>query len=251
MNIRRSMISGRLVAASVLVFGAWCLGMTKQMPAGDWFSRFMQIQGTTVTMHLMLILSCFSGGTGFCEDYERGFYRQIIQKKGMRAYALGQMGAAASMAFLSCLIGCMLYVFLLMGMMSSPNKEALQAISEAVCFGNWTIGHYQMVAFIQCLLNAVLSALVCCAAMAVSAWIPKKFTTLCMPMILFWLELTIAVYILKLPNVFDWDGVFLLLVGSSSTVMVFFGKVLFNIVLWTIIPAALFLYKVKERYRNE
>lgn len=106
-------------------------------------------------------------------------------------------------------------------------------------------------ALLQCFLNAVLSALVCSITIAVSAWIPHKFTVLCMPMIIFFVNITLAIYVLKLPGIFDWDNVFLLLVGGSNTLEVFFGKLIFNILFWMGLPAILFMYKVKERYQNE
>lgn len=232
-------------------FFAWCLGMTKQMPAQDWFSRFMMIQGTTTTMYLMLIFSCFAGGMGFCEEYEKKFYRKIIQKKGIRAYALGQIGAAATVTFGACMLGITGYLVVLMCTMPAPTQSVLQGISEAICFGKWTIEHYVIVAMIQCLLNAILAALICSITIALSAWIPNRFTVLCMPMILFWLELTLSVYVLKLPGIFDWDGVFLLLAGGSGTIGAFLGKLIFNIIFWTGLPVILFMNKVKERYQNE
>lgn len=251
MGIRKSLLSGRLVAAVILVFMSWCMGMTKPQPAYDWFSRFMLIQGTTTTMHLTLIFSCFAGGLGFCEEYEKKYYRKIIQRKGIRCYVLGQIGSAATVTFVACMLGITGYLILLMCIMPAPEQSVLQGMSEAMFFGTWVIEHYTLVVLIQCLLNAILSALVCSITIALSAWIPHKFTVLCMPMIIFFVNITLAMYVLKLPQIFNWDNVFLLLVGGSSTVQLFLAKLIFNILFWTGLPAILFMYKMKERYHNE
>lgn len=67
----------------------------------------------------------------------------------------------------------------------------------------------------------------------------------------FFVNITLAMYVLKLPQIFNWDNVFLLLVGGSSTVQLFLAKLIFNILFWTGLPAILFMYKMKERYHNE
>lgn len=251
MGIRKSLLSGRFIIAAILVFLSWCMGMTKPLPADDWFSKFMLIQGTTTTMHLMLVFSCFAGGMGFCEEYEKKYYRKIIQKKGIRCYVLGQIGSAATVTFGACMLGITGYLGVLMCIMPAPEEKVLRWMSEAMFLGSWTIEHYILVALLQCLLNAVLSALVCSITMAVSAWLPHKFTVLCMPILIFFVNITLATYVLKLPGIFDWDNVFLLLVGGSKTLEVFLIKLIFNILFWMGLSAILFMYKVKERYQNE
>ncbi len=138
-----------------------------------------------------------------------------------------------------------------MCIMPAPEENVLRWMSEAMFLGSWTIEHYILVALLQCLLNAVLSALVCSITMAVSAWLPHKFTVLCMPILIFFINITLATYVLKLPGIFDWDNVFLLLVGGSKTLEVFLIKLIFNILFWMGLSAILFMYKVKERYQNE
>ena len=69
--------------------------------------------------------------------------------------------------------------------------------------------------------------------------------------LIFFINITLATYVLKLPGIFDWDNVFLLLVGGSKTLEVFLIKLIFNILFWMGLSAILFMYKVKERYQNE
>lgn len=251
LEMKKSLLSGKFGLAIIMVFFSWCLGLTNTGGERDWFMRFIRIQGTTATMYLTLIFSGLSGTTGFCENYEHRYYQQIIQRKGLRAYAFGQMTAVISTAFITCLTGSVLFVFITKSFMAEPTDEMVQGLMESLCLGEISVKYYMIVPILQCFLDAVLAAITCCGAMAVAVWIPHKFTVFCMPMIIFWVELTLAVYVLQLPDTFNWDSVFLLFASNSKSILELAEKLLFNIVFWFGIFGALFYCKLKERYQNE
>ena len=72
---------------------------------------------------------------GFCEEYEKKYYRKIIQKKGIRCYALGQIGSAATVTFGACMLGITGYLGVLMCIMPAPEEKCTSMDVRSDVFG--------------------------------------------------------------------------------------------------------------------
>lgn len=151
---------------------------------------------------LILAIATIPYATGYLQDLESGFARQIIARVGCHSYGLAKIIAAALSAFLAMCVSMGIFLIAVhmagwRGMFTTDN------LFTGDYLGLQPAWHFYLIRFLHmglyCSMAAVLS-------MAVSAYIPNGYVVLLAPMVLlyyFWNTL-IVIFSLDIPLIPSW-----------------------------------------------
>lgn len=252
LEIKKILFRPKVLAAIFGVLLVWYIGYLKFPFEQGWVSVFIMVQGYTITIYLSMMVAAGACSLGFCEDYEHRYYHSMIMRSSPIKYMLAKFFAAALTSFLIYTIGTLLYLFFIAARMPAfPSQDMIENLQQFGAFADLIPNHPWMFVMIQCVLDGLLCSILCCGALCFSVWIPNKFTVLCVPLVLFWLEVTALVPGLKLPAAFDWELVFYFCNPDETSKGAFAVKVISNVLGYYTLFGILMSYRLKRRYCNE
>lgn len=251
-EIKKTFLKWQVPAVALGISLIWYLGSLKYPSEQAWVMLFCEIEGTTTTIYLSMLMAAGAGSLGFCDDYENKYHYLLIMRGNRVRYTIAKLLVAAVTAFLIYVAGALLYTVLIsLQMPAFSSQGMIENLQSCGCFGFLLPKYVWWFVIIQCIFDGLLCSILCCGALCFSIWVPNKFTVLCMPLVIFWLGTTVVTSVLKLPTGFDWDIVFRSWITDEINIGIFAAKAAINVLGYCVLFGVLMCYKVKRRYCYE
>ncbi|RDU24510.1 hypothetical protein [Anaerosacchariphilus polymeriproducens] len=253
MDMKRAIFSYKVIFALFGIMLLWIINGKRFSQPEDLFYLFVYTKGLTITTLLAIIISNVGYGTSFCEDFKHYAIRPIVIRTSVKKYVISKIIVCSIVTMLIYVVGTLLFVLIMMKDLPLTTSSSMMVdnIKSASCFDFLLPEHSFLVILIQCILDGMCCCTMSVVALSLSTFIPNEFIVLCIPLVIYYLQIFLFIDTLKLPAIFDFEQVFMACFTDNISIGHFILRALLVFLFYHIVFGVLMYWKVKRRVANE
>lgn len=253
MDMKRAVFSYKIILAFLGITLLWGINSKRFFNPEDLLYLFVYTKGLSITTLLAVIISNVGYGTSFCEDYKHYAIRPIVIRSSIKKYVISKIIVCSIITMLIYVLGTMLFVLITMKdlPLTASSSTIVENIKSSSCFGFLLPENSFLVILIQCMLDGMCCCTMSVAALSLSTFVPNEFIVLCIPLVMYYLQIFLFIDTLKLPAIFDFEQVFMACFTENINIGLFFLRALIVFLFYHIVFGMLMYWKVKRRVANE
>lgn len=235
----------------IVMFCVWQINSLRFTYVQDVMYAYVYTKGLSITTLLAMVVASSVYCSSYSEECEHDLLKYFLLRITKKQYIISKIVTCFVSAFAVSLLGSL--IFVLFQSFSLPviaeNSVAVSNFKPLSCFGDLLPYHPWIFIGLQIVMDSLCCSCISVFALAISTFIPNIYVALALPMILYYFLYYFFGYIVKVPDMFQMELTFRIVMTYVDNKFIFMGYAGLVIIVYVFVSVVIMNKNIERKFR--